>query len=208
MTVLDDEFPLMMERESGMPEHVPAVAVAFGMYPIEDQKQTAERGTPWYKDVEYIKIAIPGDRNSIYFQPADPRHKVRFPQAYRAFKERTRTGITDGKPLTLWPPISRGLAWSLMAAHVHTVESLAQLTDDHLSKFPQNVREFRDKARAYIEEATSGAALNKAETDKAQMQATIEALQAQITALQQQTLERQQKEAEAQGGGKAKTKAA
>lgn len=199
--MLEDEFPMMLEREAGMRPECPEVAVAFGFHPMINQKETEARGTDVYDDVEHIKIAIPGDRNNILLQPSSPSYRKRFPLAYKSFQDRTATGGTaTGKPLTHWPMITRAMAWTLMAAHVRTVEMLAGLSDAHLTKFPGNIEELRNKARAYLEDARSGAALNKALTDAQQQNATIAALQAQINQLQAREMDRQQKEAEAQSG--------
>jgi hypothetical protein len=201
--MLDDEFPMMLEREAGMRPEVPEVAVAFGFYPMINAKETEARGTDVYDDVEHIKVAIPGDRNNILLQPSSPAYRKRFPHAYQSFKDRTVTGGEGaGKPLTHWPMVTRAMAMTLMAAHVRTVEMLAGLSDEHLQKFPGNIQELRDKARAYLDDAKSGAALNKALTDAQRQEATIAALQAQINQLQSRELERQQKEAEAQPGAK------
>jgi hypothetical protein len=195
--MLDDEFPMMLEREAGMRPEVPEVAVAFGFYPMINAKETEARGTDVYDDVEHIKVAIPGDRNNILLQPSSPAYRKRFPHAYQSFKDRTVTGGEGaGKPLTHWPMVTRAMAMTLMAAHVRTVEMLAGLSDEHLQKFPGNIQELRDKARAYLDDAKSGAALNKALTDAQRQEATIAALQAQINQLQSRELERQQKEAE------------
>lgn len=196
--VLDDEFPMQWEREAGMPDNCPKVLVSFGIAPHEDQEESAKQGTPWYKDVEYIKIFIPGDAKTVVFQPADAKYRRRFPESYRAFRERQEgTAKAKGKPLTLWPPISRGLAWSLMAAGIQTVEMLASMEDDVAEKFPQQVRDLRAKARLYLEEAHTGAALTAAASREKELADTIASLQAQITALQQADIARQQAEAEA-----------
>lgn len=64
-----DEFPMIVEREAGMREEIPAVMVGFGFHPIKDGKASIEAGRDVYKDVEFVRIAVPGDRNSLFFQP-------------------------------------------------------------------------------------------------------------------------------------------
>lgn len=182
---LSDDFPMTMEKEAGMPDHVPPVAVAFGLYPAIDSKKTQEAGHEVYKDVEFVKIAIPGDRNSLFFQPAEETHRRRFPQAYSAFKRREQQPV-EGMPIEQWAPISRSVALNLKAMHVHTVEALAAIHDGYIDKIGTGGRELREKAKVWLQEAKEGAAAQKLAAEKQALQDQLAALQAQMSALQQQ----------------------
>jgi hypothetical protein len=184
---LSDDFPMMMEKEAGMHEHVPPVAVAFGLYPVIDTGKSKAAGHDVYKDVEFVKIAIPGDRNSLFFQPAEPTHRQRFPQAYAAYKQREKAP-TEGMPIEQWAPVSRSVALNLKAIHIHTVEALAAVHDGHVDKIGANGRELRTKAQAWLAEARDGAATQKLAADKQALQDQLSALQAQIVALQQNSI--------------------
>ncbi len=179
---MSDDFPMMMEREFGMPQDCPPVAVSFGMYPVVDNKKTLEAGHEVYREVEFVKIAIPGDRNSLFFQPSTVDHQRRFPNAYSAYKARERKPI-EGMPIEEWAPISRSLALTLRAAHIDTVEALAAVHDGNIDRIGTNGRDLREKARAWLEEAKSGAAVIAAAAKEQALQDQIAALQAQIEAL-------------------------
>lgn len=184
MSVLSDDFPMSMEREAGMPEQVPPIAVSFGMYPLRDKKQSDAAGRDIYRDVEFVKIAVPGDKHSVVFQPATGVHRKRFPNAYRAFKERDHTPI-EGTILEHWPIASRSIVLNLKALHVHTVEALAAVHDGNIDRLGANARELREKARAWLEEAKSGAATARLAAEKEALQGQLAAMHEQLKALQQ-----------------------
>lgn len=182
---LSDDFPMMMEREAGMRDDIPPVSVAFGFYPTLDNRKTQEAGHDVYRDVEFVKIAVPGDRNSLFFQPSSDSHRKRFPQAYAAFKAREHTPI-EGMPVEEWAPVGRSLALNLKAMHIHTVESLAAVHDGNIDRIGSNGRELREKAKAWLADAQNGAAAIKLAGEKQALQDQIAAMQAQILALSQQ----------------------
>jgi hypothetical protein len=159
--------------------------VAFGLYPVLDGKKTQEAGYDIYKDVEFVKIAVPGDRNSLYFQPAEKSHKARFPKAYAAFKERA-SQPNEGMPIEQWAAINRSLAINLKTLHIHTVEALAAVHDGHVDRIGSNGRQLREKAIAWLADAKEGAATQKLATEKQALQDQIQALQAQMLELQNQ----------------------
>jgi hypothetical protein len=183
--ILSDDFPMMMEREAGMHETIPPVAVSFGLYPVIDNAKTKEAGHDVYKDVEFVKIAIPGDRNSLFFQPAQPTHRARFPQAYAAYKQRERVPV-EGMRIEEWAPVSRSIALNLKAMHIDTVEALAAVHDGNVDRIGSNGRELRAKAQAWLAESKSGAAASQLATEKQALQDQLAGLQAQMAALQQQ----------------------
>jgi hypothetical protein len=173
---LDDDFPITMEREAGMPEACPPVGVSFGMYHQQNEQRSSDAGHAVFDDIEFVKIVVPGDKKSMYFQPATDRDRKRFPQAYAAFKNRSTGSGESGLPVEHWAVITRGMAYTLRAAHIHTVEALAAVSDTHVDKIGLDGRGLRAKAKAFLEQAQSAATTTKLAAEK-------QALQDQITAL-------------------------
>lgn len=161
----------------------PPVGVAFGLCPTLDKKASALAGHEVWKEIEYVKIGIPGDKFSLYFQPADERQRRRFPSAYEAFKKRTSGSVMEGLPIEQWAPISRSLALTLRAANVNTVEALATLHDTHLDKLGFGVKEMRAKAQSWLREASEGAETSRLAGEKEALQRQLAAMQAQIADL-------------------------
>lgn len=179
MKHMEDDFPMMMEAETGLQRGDP-VAVAFGMYPVKDDAKSATAGHDVYVDVEHVRIAIPGQRNSLYFQPAQDSHRKRFPQAYAAFQNRSKGAPRVGMPIDLWPPITRSLAMTMKAANIDTVEALAEVHDSHVDRV--GGREWRDKARLWVKQAKDGAVAIQAAADKKALEDRILALEAMLKA--------------------------
>jgi hypothetical protein len=69
------------------------------------------------------------------------------------FKKQEDIGDLGGTPLKEWPRIDRGLAATLMAANVYTVEALAALSDTNLDIIGMGARELRENAKAFLEQA-------------------------------------------------------
>ena len=187
----DDEWPLMMEREAGMPEHVAPVSVGFGLHPVVDAKASAKAGHEVYKDVEYVRICVPGDRLSDFFQPSNEDYRRRFPRAYASFKAREGGEAIEGMRIEQWPAISRSLVLTLKAMHIHTVEGLASVHEGHIDKLGSGGRELRDKARAWLASAKDNAETMRLAAEKKQLEDQLAAMQAQILALQEQANDRE-----------------
>lgn len=150
---------------------------------IIDNQKSAEQGRPIYRNVDMLRIMFPGDntkevvrivrREASGNQPADPD---RFPKQWAAFQTQQEQ-VQDGTPIEQWPPISKAQAMELKALKIHTVEHLAGLSDVNLTWM--GARQLRDNAKAWLNEAESGA-----ETIRLQKQ--IEAMSLQIEALTNQ----------------------
>lgn len=181
---MDDDFPLVMEREAGAGPNVDAVAVAFGIIPKKNGDKSRAAGHDVFEDCEYVKIAVPGDQKSIFFQPAEDSHRMRFPVAYRAFKDReSGEKSVEGMPLENWPLITRSLALTFRAAHVRTVEALAAVPDAHIDRFGSAGRELRRQAQTWLSDAKGGAEAARVASENEALKGQLASLQAQITAL-------------------------
>lgn len=177
-----DDIPLMMEREAGAPDHIAAIAVGFGMLPIEDASASEKEGRPVFVDREFFSARVPGDKNTHSLRLATKKDRERFPKAYAAYKERATVPV-QGTPLEEWPQITRSQALNLKSMAVHTVEALAEVHDGHIDKLGQNARELKTKARAYIEQAKDSAAVQKLAVESARKDAEMAELRRQIADL-------------------------
>lgn len=201
--MFDDEFPLMLEREAGMRDNIPEMLVAFGIEGMPNPTKTKEFGRQIYDDTLYVKILTPGDQKTVIFQPAEESHKRRFPRALASYEARSKGAKETGTLLTMWGPITRGMAYTLMASGIRTVETLSGLSDEHLNKFPAQVRPLRDTAVAFLKMATDSAVATRAASENSELRGQIQALQAQINALQQAAAKPDGEAQARQGRGKA-----
>lgn len=137
---------------SGQSEADKSLLVKFFVKPRQDRAASARQNRPIFKDVEYIDIKIPGNRNAGACRPATDADKRRFPDHYRAFKDRISQDVNEGTPLLEWPLMSRSMAQELAFFHVKTVEQLATMSDTQAARF-MGISALREKARVWLENA-------------------------------------------------------
>lgn len=131
------------------------VIPVFFTEPVEMVFRSKQEGRPIFEDQEFVKILIPGDRNSSPVQPVDEEVKRRWPQEYAAFKAGEDIKH-EGTPLTQWPPISRSQVEEFKFYNVHTVEHLAAVNDAQIQKMPMGTRDLQKAARLFLDAAKNG----------------------------------------------------
>ena len=102
-------------------------------------------------------------------------HKKRFPIHWAQYQN--RLGADDpqvvGTPVAEWPIVSKSQAEELRAMKFHTVESIANASDQQLQRLGMaagmSPYSFRDKAKAFLNLATNAAETDKREQEIAQL---------------------------------------
>lgn len=148
----------------------------FYMDAVIDEERTKAEGRPIYRNVEMVRIIVPGDMKTEKTGLAtagNPPYHLRFAKQYAAFKEQ-REQVQDGTPLEHWPPLDKATVMTLKAMKVHTVEQLAGLTDTHLNFM--GARQLRDNAKAWLQEAEAGSAVMSLRNENESLRREIEAL--------------------------------
>ena len=139
-----------------------------------DTAASAEAGRPIYKDVEWIDIRIPGNRDNVVCRPARKLDKQRFPRHYAAFQQRTagKEEKLVGTPLSAWPyeGMTPARVKELDFHNIRTVEQLAGTADGTGAKLP-GFQAMKQAAVAYLE-------LAKQQAPVAAMTKRIEELEA------------------------------
>lgn len=132
---------------------------------IESVKQnflSEQEGRPIYKDTEFVKIMIPGDKNYSAEREATQHDKERFALEYARFKNGMKEEEqATGTPLKHWPAISRSMAKEFAAFNVYTVEQLAGMSDTAKQAFGMGANEWSRKAQAMLDKAAGSAAVEK-----------------------------------------------
>ena len=149
-----------------------ALAVKFYTKSVQDKAETLKQGRPIFKEVPYIDIRIPGERDSAFCGPATQAHVQRFPQHYQAFRARTSDEEVVGTPLIEWPMITRSQAEELSFFNVKTVEQLASMPDSGNHQF-MGIHGLKAKAAEYLAKSTGTEALLQQIAD---MQKKLDAL--------------------------------
>lgn len=133
--------------------------VRFYMSPTHDPEASKTEGRPIFREIEWVHIQVPGDRNNIIQRPANDMDRGRFADRYAKFKANAQEAA-DGTALEHWPRVTRAQVEELKYFGCRTVEQLANMSDGNAAKFP-GIGMLRTWARDYMEEAKAGAASSK-----------------------------------------------
>jgi hypothetical protein len=133
--------------------------VTFSMEAEPDAEATLREGRPISRDVEFVKIIVPGDNKNITFRRSNPDDRKRFPMQYSAFKAGESEAVV-GTRLKDWPAIRKSEMENLAYFKVHTVEQLAGLSDENIQRIGP-VRGLVEKAQAYVAAAKDGAVVEQ-----------------------------------------------
>lgn len=143
--------------QQGTAEADKGLLVRFFYNTVPDKQATEKEGRPVFKEVEYIEIRIPGKRDAQACRPATFADKKRFPEHYKAFKDRVDMPEM-GWPLSEWPQITRSQAEELSFQNIKTVEQLAACPDSSIGNIMGGYG-LKEKAQKALEEAKNPAAV-------------------------------------------------
>ena len=175
------------------------LAVQFYKKSMKQEDASNEAGRPIFKEFDFVRIMIPGDNLTEIDTYAQESHKQRFPRQWAHYLNQT-AGHEDivGTPLDQWPQVTRSQAEELRGLKFHTVESIADCSDQQLQRIgmvagmsPHN---FRLKAKAFLNLANDSAEVAQRESElqalkeenakiKAETDAKLTAMQEQMSAL-------------------------
>ena len=130
----------------------------------------------------FVRIAIPGDKNTIIDQPAKEEHRERFPRQWLYFQMQQGEGAAKeiGTPLSQWhkdyaEEITKDHIAELAILKFVTVEQLALASDSQLQRIMGGVG-LRERARQYLNRKNridSNAELEQTKAQLAQLQAQM-----------------------------------
>ena len=175
------------------------LAVQFYKKSVKQDIASDEAGRPIFKEFDFVRIMIPGDNLTEIDTYAQESHKQRFPRQWAHYQNQVSSHEDIiGTPIDQWPQVTRSQAEELRGLKFHTVESIADCSDQQLQRIgmvagmsPYN---FRLKAKAFLNLANNSAEVAhreaelqalKAENDKikAETDAKLAAMQEQMSAL-------------------------
>jgi len=188
-----------MAIESDVQNADSRLAVQFYKKSMKQEDASNEAGRPIFKEFDFVRIMIPGDNLTEIDTYAQESHKQRFPRQWAHYQNQT-AGHEDivGTPLDQWPQVTRSQAEELRGLKFHTVESIADCSDQQLQRIgmvagmsPHN---FRLKAKAFLNLANDSAEVAQRESElqalkeenakiKAETDAKLTAMQEQMSAL-------------------------
>jgi hypothetical protein len=175
------------------------LAVQFYKKSVKQENESDLAGRPIFKEFDFVRIMIPGDNLTEIDTYAQESHKTRFPRQWAHYQNQVANHEDIvGTPLEAWPQITRSQAEELKGLKFHTVEAIADCSDQQLQRIgmvagmsPHN---FRQKAKAFLNLATDSAEVAQREAElqalraendkiKAETDAKLAAMQEQMSAL-------------------------
>jgi len=152
------------------------LAVQFYKKSVKQNEASDEAGRPIFKEFDFVRIMIPGDNLTEIDTYAQESHKQRFPRQWAHYQNQVANHEDIvGTPIDQWPQVTRSQADELRGLKFHTVESIADCSDQQLQRIgmvagmsPHN---FRLKAKAFLNLANDSAEVAQRE---AEMQALKE----------------------------------
>jgi hypothetical protein len=138
------------------------LAVQFYKKSVKQDIASEEAGRPIFKEFDFVKIMIPGDNLTEIDTYAQNSHKQRFPRQWAHYQNQMGSHEdVIGTPIDQWPQVTRSQADELRGLKFHTVESIADCSDQQLQRIgmvagmsPHN---FRLKAKAFLNLANNSA---------------------------------------------------
>lgn len=129
--------------------------------------RSGETGKPEYDLVDFIKKCNPGDPTNVIERPAREEDKDEFPGQWAAYQRRASYRPESGTPLEDWPRLDVSTVAKLKALEFHTVEQLAECSDQQCQRIGMGCYELRTKAAAYIAAAKDSSLVQKQADDLA-----------------------------------------
>ena len=145
--------------------------VRFYKRPVQQEQESLEAGRPIYKEFDFVHICVAGDTLTEIDTYVLTSHKTRFPIQWANYMNRQGANEPEvvGTPVAEWPLVSKSQAEELRAMKFHTVESIAGASDQQLQRMGMaagmSPYAFRDKAKSFLNLATSSAETDKREQE-------------------------------------------
>ena len=151
----------------------------FYMEAVEFKAESEQHGRPIFREIPFVRVQSPGDRNNVLEVKANEHYKQRFPRQWEAF-QRGQHGEMVGTPLSQWPQVTKSQVLEAQYFGVKTVEDLADVVDTSIQKMGMGWMAIRKKARDYLAAASGNAPISALQAKHDQLLQEFEALKASL----------------------------
>lgn len=156
--------------------------VEFYRKPVLQPGKSREEGRAVYKEVDYVRIHVPGDKASVIERPVSEQDAFRFADRYAKWKAGQAEAVT-GTPLSALPGMTPSKVEEYKFFKLVTVEQLAEANDNLGGKF-MSFHQDKSRAKAFLEVAKNNAPIEKMNEELAKRDAELEELRSMVQALQ------------------------
>lgn len=178
---MNQAFQQQQEQFAPMEPGDERLFVKFYLGSMRNEEKSEKEGRPVFDAVPFVKIMVPGDRNSIVDTPVDATYKRRFARQWANFQQAQSQDIS-GTPLRDWPAVTRAQAEELNYMNVFTVEQLATIPDVYGAKI-MGINDLRRKAEVYLKQAQDSALTQKMSKENQELKNRIAAQDVEIKRL-------------------------
>jgi len=176
-------YPQQQEQFPALAPGDELLYVQFYMGSLKNEDKSVEAGHPIFDSVPFVKILVPGDRNTMVNTKVDDKTKRRFARLWSQFEQNQMQTI-EGMPIQEWPAITRAQADELFYLNIVTVEQLAGLPDVYGSRI-MGFQDLKRKAATYLAAAKDTALAEKLAAENANLQGQITYLQDELRKVNQ-----------------------
>lgn len=152
------------------------LAIRFFTKAKQNTEESQKAGRPIFKEVDYIQIMIPGDRNNTIVRPVTPQDQDRFRRQYEHWKNTQKEEAVTGTPLEAWGLMSLAQIEEYRYYGIRTIDQLADLRDDVCQKIMGSAT-LKQKAQAFLDAMKAEAPLKQMQAELSERDNKIEALE-------------------------------
>ncbi len=160
----------------------------FFIETVRDENATRESGRDMFRDEERVEIIMPGNPYTRPVMRVTDEHRQTWPKQSEAFKAGQEIAI-DGTPLEAWAWLRPHRLHELKALGFRTVEHLAGMDDQAITRVGQGGRDLRHNALAFLDGAARMAAVERLAAENDAKSSEIADLRLRLQGMEQ-TLER------------------
>lgn len=157
--------------------------VFFVQSQINPSKSDAA-GREIHDEIEMWELRFPGNNLHVPTGRVTDVERARWPQQYEAFKKSGNFAEGhSGTPLEQWPFVGRAMIAELRYLNILSVEHLAAVDDNGISRMGPGGRKLVECARAWLQDAADGATTMQLAAAKVALQETVDVQNAKINDL-------------------------
>jgi hypothetical protein len=135
------------------------LVVTFYRHSVHSQALSDKEGRPVFVEKDYVKILVPGERDTVD-RPVRDEDKFRWARQWQAYHEK-RQQAPEGTPIDCLFPQAPAIVATLRAMNFHVVEQLATASDIALQNIGMGARQWQEKAKQFLAAAKDGAAFHQ-----------------------------------------------
>lgn len=129
---------------------------------VRNNFKSNQEGREVGENQDFVLIICPGQPKSEVRRKANDNDKQQYRNEWRAYEEGKECQMT-GTPIEMLPGLPHGMADSLKAFYIYTIEQMASLPDISLQKIGMGGNAIRQNAQAYLNKSSAESTALKAE---------------------------------------------